>query len=103
MEDRCWVIHYAKGIDCGAELLFLESRPNVIGKARPYEEHLLASLYPKPRVLNINNGSEFHPIFNFQSSIFNLQSSQSTSADLQTRCRECHLHKSGILILLMIA
>ena len=75
MEDRCRVIHYAKGIDCGAELFFPESRTNVISKARPYEEHLLASPYPKPRVLNINNGSEFHPIFNLQFSIFNLQSS----------------------------
>ena len=72
MEDRCRVIHHTKGIDCSAKLLFSESRTNVISKARPYEEHLLASPYPKPRVLNINNGSEFHPIFNLQFSIFNL-------------------------------
>ena len=63
VEDRGRIIHHAKGIDSGAKLLFLESRTNVISKARPYEEHLLAWLNPKPRGVYINNSSKLHFYF----------------------------------------
>ena len=60
VQNRCGVVHHAKGINDGAELLVGKACAYLIGKARPYEEHLLASPYPKPRVVNIYNRPKFH-------------------------------------------
>lgn len=87
MEDGGGIVHHAKGINDGAELLIGKACANLIGKARPYEEHLLASPYPKPRVLNINNSPKLHSIFNFQSA----------STYLQACGRKTHINKSCVL------
>ena len=63
MEDGGGIVHHAKGINDGAELLVGKACAYLIGKARPYEEHLLASPYPKPRVVNIYNRSKIHFFF----------------------------------------
>ena len=63
MEDGGGIIHHAKGISDGAELLVGKACAYLIGKARPYEEHLLASPYPKPRVIYINYSPKLHTIF----------------------------------------
>ena len=63
MEDGGGIIHHAKGINDGAELLVSKACAYLIGKARPYEEHLLASPYPKPRVIYINYRSKLHIFF----------------------------------------
>ena len=63
MEDGGGIIHHAKGINDGAELLISKACAYLIGKARPYEEHLLASPYPKPRVIYINYSPKLHTIF----------------------------------------
>ena len=63
MEDGGGIIHHAKGINDGAELLVGKACAYLIGKARPYEEHLLASPYPKPRVIYINYRSKLHIFF----------------------------------------
>ena len=92
MEDGGGIIHHAKGINDGAELLVGKACAYLIGKARPYEEHLLASPYPKPRVIYINYRSKLHIFFLQRITGLTI----STSTDLQACGRKTHIHKAGI-------
>ena len=60
MQDGGGVIHHAEGINRGAELFFMEALTNIIGKARPYEEHLLARPNLEIGLLYINYGPKLH-------------------------------------------
>ena len=89
MEDGGGIIHHAKGINDGAELLVGKACAYLIGKARPYEEHLLASPYPKPRVIYINYSPKLH--YSLFTNHYSL-----TPADLQACGRKTHIYKAGI-------
>jgi hypothetical protein len=62
MDDAGRIVHGAIGIDGDGEALFTETHPDAVGKARTHKEHLLAGLYPEPRVSNVYNRPELHTV-----------------------------------------
>ena len=98
MEDGGGIIHHAERIDYRLEFLFLKAAPDAVGKARTHEKHLFARADPKPRILYINNCPELH--YSLLTIHYSLKSAP---ADLQSCGRQRHLHKTGILILTMLA
>ena len=74
MEDTGGVIHHTKGIDGSTEFLLLEALADLSGKARPYEEHLLAGTDLEIGLGHINDRPELHlSIINYQLTTADLQ------------------------------
>ena len=62
MEDTCWIVHHAKGIDGNTEFLFLEPTTYTVGKTGTDEEQVCTRADSKPRIWHIDNGTEFHQL-----------------------------------------